>query len=854
MRHSSHSSSATTNSAATNSPKNRLNFFSKKRQSRDDSGGSDKIFEPQHSDKILSSPFTLPDIEPVRSNGTLPSPDSFIGASHDIEFLHLRENIRRIRKAPSGPDPKKVDAVWEVYKKLREESLQLCNSLLQKSQNKHRHASLETTSIGPLDTGSLHSDSIDEISLPVPINDQWLTAIHEYKTIQEQVLDNLRNSLLITYKSYDPEATEPQLEAFLADKVLRKNLITKWRDASVHRMKSEKLLFWEQYRIRSLNYDKLKLDIQAMDNIFNVTESGEAPNMAIREYVIAKNGDTILEFANAASEIHPILRFRVSSHLLAEASPYFAQALTQKQQGKGVALDATFEFPPPPAQHTCKDGMVVKVYRMPQIELNNHDSLTILLHAAHMHNSKVPREIDFPVFVSVAEVCLRYRCTSPLELQVEYQWLPQWMHMAGNDSPDGLLLISYAFGLRGIFTRMSKTAILNAVDEMQIQSKELWPPTVRDKIISLRSAKLSQIHECCTNAVEEYFRPPQEDTERKASVGSLILTTVPRCPRGSHLCDATNLGWLMLVYNELRVLPSIMKDVGFHDLPKSPRRSIKELVDCLRLMPSAPQVHSGVCDYAPAFRSAINDIYNSIQGLTLKDVSGKSGWALSKHAEEHHMSPEVHELPVPDEDDQQVMPPMSSHETICSRILMYLDDENDLASAAMIDKGFYGAYKRNEAALLKNVMKAVKRRTMSTANPDIALARNPLRRDFLPPSHQHLASAQHGEASKYLRSDDLMSTPSPDLYDVSPPYSPINEDAPMSAEEAHKILWPDLASPIHVPPEACSSVERNEKYLMGDVAHIEDKSRMQEDTKHLRDEKDAALGLGIYKTNGNGRS
>jgi hypothetical protein len=76
----------------------------------------------------------LPELEITRSNGNLPSPDSFVGATHDTEFLHLKENIRRLRKAPPGPDPKKVDAVWEVYKKVRDESLHLCKSLLQKSR------------------------------------------------------------------------------------------------------------------------------------------------------------------------------------------------------------------------------------------------------------------------------------------------------------------------------------------------------------------------------------------------------------------------------------------------------------------------------------------------------------------------------------------------------------------------------------------------------------------------------------------------------------------------------------------------------------------------------------------------
>ena len=40
--------------------------------------------------------------------------------------------------------------------------------------------------------------------------------------------------------------------------------------------------------------------------------------------------------------------------------------------------------------------------------------------------------------------------------------------------------------------------------------------------------------------------------------------------------------------------------------------------------------HGGICDYAIAFRSAINDIYNSVPGLSLFEVAGRHGWALSR--------------------------------------------------------------------------------------------------------------------------------------------------------------------------------------------------------------------------------
>jgi hypothetical protein len=53
---------------------------------------------------------------------------------HGSEYTHLKDYIRRLRKAPTGSDPKKVDAAWEVYKKLRDECLQLCKSLVEKSR------------------------------------------------------------------------------------------------------------------------------------------------------------------------------------------------------------------------------------------------------------------------------------------------------------------------------------------------------------------------------------------------------------------------------------------------------------------------------------------------------------------------------------------------------------------------------------------------------------------------------------------------------------------------------------------------------------------------------------------------
>jgi hypothetical protein len=722
------------------------------------------------------------------------------------------------------------------------------------ADNNGRNTSLDAN-LELVEPRSSYSGSVMEASNR-HTGDQRLAAMQEYKAIQEQMLDNYRTCLLITYAKNEPEASESQKAAFLEDLKFRKVLITKWRDASIHAMRSEKLLYWEQFKIRSLNYDRLKLDVLAISKICDAPEptfDDDAVNSNVHEYIIAKKGDAILEFSNKGTEGCTVLRFRVSSHLLAESSPLFAQMILPQPAGVAPPVDMENQLPSPPGRHVCKDGMEVKIYRMPQMETNDNESLAILLHAAHMHNNKVPRQIDFPVFVSIAEVCLRYRCTSPLELQVEYQWLPQWIQMASDTSPDGLLLISFTFGLRRLFSRMTKNAILNSLDDEEIQSRGTWPQAVKDKIKAVRAAKIAQIHDRCTKALEEYFRPPVEveQIERKTSVGSLQLTARPRCPKGQHLCDATNLGWLMLVYNELRVLPSLMNEVGFQSLPKTPRRSLKSLVDSLRLMPSAPQVHNGVCDYAPAFRSAIDDIYNSVRGLTLREITGRDGWALSKHAGPDDPEDALHEIIELPENQKEATQPEGC------RLNSEADTPDEVAStlrASIVSDGSDDLIEEDRAGL-----QDASNFTFVSQRKGVNLA--------------HLSIPSGKEEKSLATEKSELRTPAPlldedieDLYEASPPsitFPHVPGEIQMSAEEAHRILWPDdeytgLETPLHP--------EENEKVLLDDLERYggkpkpnnpqritsptEVESKLVDDEKHLKDEKDLALGLGIHKEGG----
>lgn len=554
----------------------------------------------------------------------------------------------------------------------------------------------------------------------------------------------------------------------------------------------------------------------------------------VRDYVISPRGNAVLEFENTGALDTPLLRFRVSSHMLAETSPIF-EAVFGGQFSHPRVLDRDLreldgQVPrEPPRSVACADGSCVRLYSMPQLEPNREEALTILLYAAHMRNDKVPREVSFARFTAIADVCLRYMCTSPLELMVEHRWLPAWVHKATEQQPDGILLISYAFGLRRLFTRMSKTAVLNIVDEQDLRAKP-WPKAIKDKIWAVRSAKLAQAYSTCASAVQEYFRPPARQPRASNDTGAgegppmlpasyptrtplpsyislMSLTSAPRCPRGDHWCDATSLGWLLLVLNELQLAWTVVNPSALphaQSQQSQPPRSLAQLLDVLRSIPSPrhpPHPGSTVCDPAPAFRAAVNDVYNSIGGLTLFDVDGKRhGWALSKHRLNEPQTiqnvslgklstPSLtgstiqHELVAPAQapsqdtrglvqvDAEDPMPGNSSDidstlgqgqdiqqgnapgdmpwqhppltfapdEALFLRIMKNAETFDDLHAIALVSRASYAAFRNNELSLMRPLVGARRRQTLS------ALAGGPPQpQDLLP---QELARLEGLQAS-----------------------------------------------------------------------------------------------------------
>lgn len=650
----------------------------------------------------------------------------------DRQVRHLKSCTRRLRAARvPGSDPGSVDKAYEEFARAKDEAAEAVGALLAAHKSSRMagrsrrarngsgsvaetverleslriaygnttpdgdvdflKASFSTLGLG--DSSSTLTSSVSEqrarhdiSSAPIQ-NEHSLAAIQDWRAALVKLLQSHRRNLAATIQAFERDATPDVLDRAVDDLDYRAEVIQKMRTRKAP-LPSDALVVspahWPSYERRFQHYDAVRETIMQIDRLVQLTGPGpgERPRKAVRDYVIAPRGNAILEFANSGGYEDPVIRFRVSSHMLAETSPIF-EAVFGGQFSHPRILDRDLreldgQVPrEPPRSVTYADGSRVKLYSMPQLELNKEEALTVLLHAAHMQNDKVPREISFAQFTAISEVCLKYQCTSPLELFVEHRWLPAWMHKATEPQPDGILLISYAFGMRQLFTRMSKTSVLNIEDEEELWSKP-WPHAMKEKIWAVRNAKMAQVYNACAGAIQEYFRPPSdasgdgktrtndegprigaavspsEDPPAKSSlmrasshlagpappsyVSLFSLTSKPRCPRGDHWCDATSLGWLLLVLNELQLVWTVINPSALPEAQgqaSQPRRSLAQLLDVLRSIPSPPHpAHPGstVCDPAPAFRAAVNDVYNSISGLTLFDVDGKRhGWGLSKH-------------------------------------------------------------------------------------------------------------------------------------------------------------------------------------------------------------------------------
>ncbi|KAI9867731.1 MAG: hypothetical protein M1813_008531 [Trichoglossum hirsutum] len=467
-----------------------------------------------------------------------------------------------------------------------------------------------------------------------------LRSIENFRDAEEIYLGKLRGQMVACYKIVIPEASEAEALAVFNEldqtgfAAFRLSTDAGVRNAAQTISDRHTTLREIKERIAELTgflQDIGQLAVSVLERPQN-NQTGEGGKTNIYESRIDSEGDIILDFASGDIN-YSRLQYQVSSHMLSKASPLFAQALKiapSRMPGPFIPKGMEGQLPVvPPVRVPAKSATLIF---MPQKEYSI-GALGIVLCAAHMRNDKVPRSISFRELVEVARVCQQYQCIDPVSLFVELLWLPQWQEWIGHPGYGDFLLISYVFGHARIFETASKRVILQLRGDQDVMEDKMLPLHVRERLRQVRAAILARILDCCRKTMRQYLPPPPPPEPNRLDgadwsansnrwVAASSLESELHCPKMNRQCDANNLGWLMLIFNELGILGSVMNSNLNLAQGTWYTGSLGGLIAKLCAVPSAVKVHDGDCDYAPAFRSKICEIFNTIKGLDLSEVNG----------------------------------------------------------------------------------------------------------------------------------------------------------------------------------------------------------------------------------------
>ena len=189
---------------------------------------------------------------------------------------------------------------------------------------------------------------------PSALPSSWLQAVKDWRVCIEQITAAHKRSLSDTYKRYEHFATPEILDALFADRRSRQQVVSSWvrNFGALKRMQVQRdvAICWEK---QFQNYDTLVQDLAEITELLAAEESGISLERDVLNHTITPRGDIVLEFCNPEMGWKPVLRYRVSSHMLSrrrQFSPACSAVcfLARTQSTQSVS---------PKAQTATKTGM-----------------------------------------------------------------------------------------------------------------------------------------------------------------------------------------------------------------------------------------------------------------------------------------------------------------------------------------------------------------------------------------------------------------------------------------------------------------------------------------------------------------
>ncbi|RPB26217.1 hypothetical protein L211DRAFT_804956 [Terfezia boudieri ATCC MYA-4762] len=334
-------------------------------------------------------------------------------------------------------------------------------------------------------------------------------------------------------------------------------------------------------------------------------------------------GDVLLTLPSTSG----IARFRVNSNILCIASPVFRAMLGAKSQFRERAALSARTSTSEPLELSLAD--------------DDPNALTVILRIIHLQYDWVPPSLNADQLYTIAVICDKYDMRQSLEV-----WLVNWISplvepSASPVSGDNWLFIAYALGRKDLFRRLTKELILqcrsdedgNLLMNGNTLSEHI-PGHIVAEISARRQQTIKGMNDCLYSIVQEYSAPD---------------TSKCKCTSKQDACDDIALGFLIRTFKRLKIYPeasqivlqqaiqefktlldgvSFPSNVLFEDGTSkyqcrycNNHSSANYCYSCHRTayVVANGTSHANTCSPLLGYKEKIQDLYNSIEGLSYTD-------------------------------------------------------------------------------------------------------------------------------------------------------------------------------------------------------------------------------------------
>ncbi|KAF8248529.1 hypothetical protein K440DRAFT_255027 [Wilcoxina mikolae CBS 423.85] len=334
--------------------------------------------------------------------------------------------------------------------------------------------------------------------------------------------------------------------------------------------------------------------------------------------------------------------FRVSSHVLHTASPVFRDLLGPTSGfAEHTRRHNIQDTPPDLENHT------VRPYRhVFNTAVYDPKAFAVVFYALHAMGRKIPRDVDYSCFYSVAVICEDYKC-APIVLAWCRDWIDKWTWTIEKPGYEGWLYIAWVFGLNDTFCtvarRLAKGAFRKGRDRSVIleheggykefELGEHIHQGIIDQISAQESTTRGKLAEACQSLYKRYCNLDADQCR-------YFFTQTP----AGKICDRSIFADLYRRFKAMNLLKGndieIPTDIPLTAMVRDITKMLSDMESSIYCTRIDNRFHSDCYGYVEGTNQMVRKIFDGMAPLNLamcgrkKSRNCRISWGVSLDGEE----------------------------------------------------------------------------------------------------------------------------------------------------------------------------------------------------------------------------